>query len=146
MYTRIHQAGLASLRAVLPVTEIWATHPPTGSEAIISSPWGARRIKSITVALEQNHPLGRIFDLDVLGSDELTVSRVELGFPPRVCLLCDDEAVACARSRRHPLAELLRVIELMAGAYFNQPLSRGLPPFGEGGFRRPTAITLSGLN
>ena len=54
----------------------------------------------------QQHPLGRLFDLDVLHTDGRSLSRREFDLPPRRCLICDDLAAVCGRSRRHSNEEL----------------------------------------
>ena len=58
------------------------------------------------IELEDHHPLGRLWDLDVLAPEQGQLSRQDLGFPARQCLVCDEPAHACARSRRHPLARI----------------------------------------
>ncbi len=73
----------------------------------------ARTIKSLCVQIEELHPLGRIFDLDVythLG----TLSRIEYGGSDRLCYLCDNRAFECARSREHSLEELIQFLILKA--------------------------------
>ena len=44
--------------------------------------------------------------MDVLCADGRKVERRELGLPGRKCLICGNQAQACARSRTHPVAEL----------------------------------------
>ena len=43
--------------------------------------------KRLAVSLEEDHPLGRLFDLDVITADG-PLSREELGLPGRKCLIC----------------------------------------------------------
>jgi holo-ACP synthase CitX len=64
-----------------------------------------RRIKEMAVALEEHLPWGRLLDMDVLTASG-ALSRKELGFPPRKCLLCDEEAKICARLGKHGFEEL----------------------------------------
>ncbi len=68
----------------------------------------AEIVKKITVDLEENHPLGRLFDIDVYDADGAAVSRQELGVPGRKCLICHEDAKACGRSRTHSVEELQR--------------------------------------
>ena len=75
-------------------------------------------VKALAVALEDAHPLGRLFDLDVLGPDGEKRSRGELGLPPRRCLLCGRPAPVCARSRAHPLEALQLETARMLCDYF----------------------------
>lgn len=67
-------------------------------------------IKREMVKLEETYPLGRLFDIDVIGKDGLSVSRSQLGMAPRKCLLCDREAKLCARSRRHRIQDLQQTV------------------------------------
>ncbi|MCK1341569.1 holo-ACP synthase [Bradyrhizobium sp. GM0.4] len=82
----------------------------TGPEALYVIDAEARMLKSATVALEENQPIGRLWDLDVLTPGRGLLSRQELGFRPRRCLVCGQPAHACGRSRLHPLEELLSTI------------------------------------
>lgn len=75
---------------------------PTGCEGyyIVDAP--AEKIKALTVVLEEQSPLGRLFDLDVL-----TPSGEKLERPiPRTCLICGETAAVCSRSRAHSVAQL----------------------------------------
>ena len=67
-------------------------------------------IKRKCVELENSDPKARLLDVDVL-TMEGGVSRSELGLEPRKCLLCDDDAKACARSQKHSMEELLAKVE-----------------------------------
>jgi holo-ACP synthase len=82
----------------------------TGPEALYVIDVEARILKSATVALEDCHPIGRLWDLDVIASGSGPLSRRELSFSPRRCLVCGESAHACSRSRLHPLDELLSTI------------------------------------
>jgi holo-ACP synthase/triphosphoribosyl-dephospho-CoA synthase len=74
----------------------------------------AVQIKRLMVELEQRFDLARLFDIDVLTEKGEHLSRVQLGYPPRRCLLCGLPAAACARSRAHAVPELQRrTVELM---------------------------------
>jgi holo-ACP synthase len=67
----------------------------------------AQTAKRMLVELEANHALGRFWDLDVIDSEGNLISRTELGYESRKCFICDGEAKACARSRKHSYEELL---------------------------------------
>jgi holo-ACP synthase len=94
---------------------------PTGPEALYVVDADALAIKEALIGLEETHPLGRLWDLDVISPQQGLLSRRALGHPPRKCLLCDAEAHACARSQRHSLDQLLRIIEHSVDAYRHQP-------------------------
>ena len=78
----------------------------TGCEAYYVVDLPIRQLKQIAVELEDIDPIGRLFDMDVLDTDGKKISREELGYPRRKCLLCHEDAVVCARSRNHELSQL----------------------------------------
>lgn len=78
----------------------------TGCEAMLLVQGGPLALKALTVELEDGSPLGRLFDMDVFYPDGRKVERQELGRPERKCLLCENNAKACARSRSHTVAQL----------------------------------------
>lgn len=82
----------------------------TGCEALLAIDADAVQLKRAAVVLEDTHALGRLWDLDVLGLDGRSLSRTALGLAPRRCLVCDEAAHACARSRAHPLEQLQAAI------------------------------------
>ena len=67
-------------------------------------------LKKEAVRLEETHPLGRLFDLDVLGEDGCPVTREEAGAERRTCLLCGRDAKVCGRNRTHSVEELQRKV------------------------------------
>ena len=85
----------------------------TGPEGLFSVDCPAIDLKKAMVALEDEHPLGRLFDLDVLSPSGEHLSRRDFGAPMRRCLICERAAAECARSRTHSLDELLRAIETL---------------------------------
>jgi len=111
-------AGLATLKARLdtihlPCIAETEIHAATGDEALLAIDGDAKTIKALTTDLEEQHPLGRLFDLDVLAADGTKLSRPL----PRRCLLCAEQAQNCARSRRHSVRELTDEIERLLAAY-----------------------------
>lgn len=80
----------------------------TGCEAYYVVDMPARQLKQLAIELEDIDPIGRLFDMDVLDTDGRKLSRDELGYPRRKCLLCQEDAVVCARSRSHELYQLQR--------------------------------------
>ena len=118
LYARIHDAGMRELLALLPVADHLSLPLPSGSEAILACRGDARAIKRVTIGLEEVHPLGRIFDMDVLDTDGTSLSRRDFGLVSRRCLLCGQAAAVCARQQSHPLADLLGCIRKTAAAYF----------------------------
>lgn len=101
------QRGLTDWEQLLSVEKIPVLHQEvryerTGCEAIFVLDASAERIKSLTTALEEASPLGRLFDMDVLDSNGEKQQRTH----PRRCLLCGEVAQICARSRRHSVKQL----------------------------------------
>ncbi len=87
----------------------------TGWEGVYCCDSPAKRVKEEMILLEETHPLGRLFDLDVFSSDGRKLSRPQY----RTCLLCGKQAQFCARSRIHSLPDLLAAVEKMAADYFD---------------------------
>lgn len=81
-------------------------------------------IKKITTFIEETHTLGRLYDFDVLNAEGKQVSRNEMGFEPRKCLLCSNNAFECGRSRKHEISALTEKIESMAKDYFRRQEKR----------------------
>lgn len=82
-----------------------------GSEALFAVNTSADQLKDYCIHIEQSHPLGRFWDFDVVCPVQGGLSRKGQNTAVRKCLLCDNTAHACARSRQHPLPELIAVIE-----------------------------------
>lgn len=78
----------------------------TGCEAYYVVDMPARQLKMLAVELEDIDPIGRLYDMDVLDTDGKKISREDMGLPRRKCLLCDNDAAVCARSRAHSLEDL----------------------------------------
>ena len=97
------------------------TDADTGSEALLCVERPPQQVKARTAALEEYHPLGRLFDMDVLDAQGESLSRVSLGHPRRRCLLCGQDAKVCARSRAHsPESIRLAVAQLLDGYFRDQ--------------------------
>lgn len=79
---------------------------PTGNEAYYVIDRPARLVKGVTTAIEDESPLGRLFDMDVLAPGGEKSDRQDLGLAPRRCLICGGPAKVCARSRTHSVEEL----------------------------------------
>lgn len=88
---------------------VWEKHidERSGPEWMAAVCAPAKALKRHISLLEEQHPLGRLWDIDIIDSDGRPLSRRELGLPARRCLICQQEAHVCARSRQHALALLL---------------------------------------
>ncbi|MBP2632655.1 MAG: holo-ACP synthase CitX [Firmicutes bacterium] len=98
-------------RAYILVNDIRYVENFTGLEALFSVRTDAQTLKKIACTIEDQDAVGRLFDMDVLDVDGVPISRSALDLPKRKCLICQQDAVICARSRQHAPAELLHEIE-----------------------------------
>ena len=89
----------------------------TGYEAYLITPMPLLEAKRVAVEIEDTHPLGRLFDIDVLDAQGIPVSRDRVGGQPRRCLVCDHEARYCMRMRWHTQEEIWARIRQMTDDY-----------------------------
>ncbi|MFV0353095.1 MAG: triphosphoribosyl-dephospho-CoA synthase CitG [Oscillospiraceae bacterium] len=90
----------------------------TGDEAYYLLNADVQRIKSLTCQIEEHHPLGRLFDMDVLYPDGTKAVRQTAGLSTRQCLLCQNPAKVCARSRTHTVEQLTQKTQQIMQGYF----------------------------
>ena len=82
-------------------------------------------VKLIMAETEELHPLGRIFDIDVLDRDGKKVSRTDLGASGRTCILCGKPAFVCGRSRAHSIEDVIeKQIKTIASAQADETAHR----------------------
>lgn len=79
----------------------------TGCEGYYAVDMPPAVLKKLAISVEDTDPIGRLFDIDVLDTDGRKLTREELGFHRRKCLVCDQDAVICAGRRAHGLDLLL---------------------------------------
>lgn len=79
---------------------------PAGCESFYVVDLPAKALKKIAIDIEDTDPIGRLFDIDVIDTDGTKLTREQLGYQRRKCLLCGEDAVVCARSRAHELSQL----------------------------------------
>lgn len=103
-YVAISEIDATFNRGISHIISRNITYSVSGPEAqyVIQS-GHATDVKMAAIALEDNHPLGRLWDLDVLTPGMAVVSRETFGLPPRRCLVCSEEAQICGRNRTHSL-------------------------------------------
>jgi holo-ACP synthase len=89
----------------------------TGYEGYFVVNTSKRTLKAHMLQIENEHPLGRLFDLDVIGVDGVPISREQLGASKRKCLICEQDAHGCGRSRRHTCDALMEKIKSMVDSY-----------------------------
>ena len=64
-----------------------------------------KETKKLTINIEENEELGRLVDIDVYNNKK-SISRKDLNYNSRKCLICDKEAFICSRNSSHSLLEL----------------------------------------
>ena len=75
----------------------------TGNEQLWAVDADASELKRWMLEIEERHPLGRLFDIDVLNEAGEKLARSA----HRSCLICGGDVHACARSRAHSVQELV---------------------------------------
>ena len=78
------------------------THADTGNEFLCAVKASAAAVKEICMRIEDGSPMGRLFDMDVIGLDAQKLARKE----ERRCLVCGALGRGCASRRLHSLEEL----------------------------------------
>ena len=112
----------AFARAGFAVHDSASTDSHSGLECLWAVGADSVQLKSAMSAIEESHPLGRLFDIDVLSSDgEKEPRNTPAG---RACLVCGAAGHGCARSRAHPLEQVLARTNAIIDSYFNQKDAR----------------------
>ena len=98
------------------------TRGNTGYEYLAAVDADGASIKSLMIAIEEGHPLGRLFDMDVFDRDGVLMRGAAYGRVERPCLICGGPVWACARSRAHSGEELAyhtakRIEDYLNGEY-----------------------------
>ncbi len=105
--TYAFQEGKKSIDALLSkqhysVLDAIELHNVTGDELIYAVDADANQLKDCSIQIEELHPLGRLFDIDIIQADGTKLSRPKY----RTCLLCNKQVQDCARNRTHTIEEL----------------------------------------
>ena len=115
---KVAEAAVAAVQEVLrpEVHELYDLE--TGYEGYFLVDGSLLDVKKACCGIENEHPYGRLMDLDVLepvGDTVVPVGRDRVGEEPRRCLLCGRPARECMRSHAHPYGEILRVVDKILG-------------------------------
>ena len=79
-------------------------------------------MKKVMINIESSHPLGRFIDLDVHQHSDASISREDLGVPPRKCYLCEHDAHFCSRNQTHDIQDLVTYVKENVSAYLNDQI------------------------
>jgi holo-ACP synthase / triphosphoribosyl-dephospho-CoA synthase len=94
-------------------TSVFTTrqHTSEGCIVFIVCSQDAKEVKLKMITIEENHPLGRIVDIDVLDEKGNLLSRREFGHSFRTCYLCNLPANECSRNQTHSIKDIKSHIE-----------------------------------
>lgn len=73
-------------------------HEKTGDELLLAIDCPAEKIKNLTTEIEETHPIGRLFDIDVIDTDGQKLSR---RFLPQMYHLWLSGAGMCTHKKPH---------------------------------------------
>lgn len=68
-----------------------------GPIALVITKYPDKKLKELTKIFEEDYPIGRLLDLDVLNQKGVYLDRAI----KRKCLLCDDLSINCIQSQKH---------------------------------------------
>lgn len=88
---------------------------PEGSAGFVPL---AQRLKDLSVAIEEETPWGRLYDIDIIGTDGEKLSRGEA----RKCIVCGGPAADCARSRAHGLDQIRKATDELIAQFLGDYL------------------------
>ena len=78
----------------------------------------ARKLKDLGVTIEEETPWGRLYDIDIIGTDGEKLSRPVA----RKCIVCGGPAADCARSRAHGLDQIRQATDERIAQYLGDTL------------------------
>ncbi|MDR0624202.1 MAG: citrate lyase holo-[acyl-carrier protein] synthase [Treponema sp.] len=138
-------AGIKALKDGLRAGEIDLRHEessegPAGYRAFIAAAAEGSHLKAIALHIEETHPLGRLFDIDILDG-EGKITRAALGAETRKCLICGGSAFACGRSRAHTVEELTGAVVKIMENFFRENLSNIISGAALGALMGEAAVT-----
>ena len=112
-YRKVMEWGMEALLAAFGANVVYSETRflKTGAEGYVCLEGLEKvEVKYLSVIIESMSPKARLLDIDVIDKDG-AVSRSELGLDARKCLICDEDAKACARSQKHSMEELVARVE-----------------------------------
>lgn len=114
---RAFTEGLRLIHAAIEpyeVAERREEHTNCGPVAFYSLRADAPPLKALMIEIEDSHPIGRLFDIDVIDIDGIKIDRPT----ERSCMVCGAPGRACAAGRLHPLSELTALTNSLLSDYF----------------------------
>lgn len=118
--------GNSLIQSAFSIVHMEDTSADTGFERFYVVNGDPTHIKEECVDIEDSFkltPWRRLFDMDVLAANGSKLSREELGLPRRKCLICDQDAAICGRSRVHSVPELQQAVSRLLDGCIEEFLS-----------------------
>ncbi len=109
--------GAKSLLKKIPPEEILCREifvKDTGCEMFVSADKDPQILKQMCVEIEETHPLGRIFDMDVTDTQGVKLSREK----ERGCIVCSAPGRYCSAGRIHTAGEVWTATKRIMDSYF----------------------------
>jgi len=122
-HEEIRSFTLALQAEGMAVTSQETEEEKAGYTAFFSIDAESSALKTIALRLEETHPLGRLFDIDIYEKNGEKISRDNIGASGRLCLLCGESAFVCGRNRSHSHEELHRAALNIMEKYLKQELA-----------------------
>lgn len=91
------------LASKLPLHHQEATLDEEGLVFYVATDISGIEAKKLCVSLEETHPIGRLFDMDVYELGR-SISRTELNLAFRQCFICGKMVAQCVRSKAHDIS------------------------------------------
>ncbi len=98
----MEQLRLGFVQNRMPVQKEHSRSLPTGDEGYFAIDAPAEAVKALCVEIEECNPMGRLFDIDVIGTDGRKLERGA----ERSCIVCGKPGRDCASRRLHSVKEL----------------------------------------
>lgn len=120
---RAFQEGLTVLDQNLhpdAILETRITRSVTGCEALFAVDADPHALKRITTRIEDTHPLGRLFDMDVLDENLQKLDRELVSGGDRGCIVCRKPGRDCASQRLHSVGELQQAVHRILVNHFSK--------------------------
>lgn len=118
---RAFQEGLNALDFALSpdaIRERQIIHAVTGCEGTFAVRMDPSELKRITTMIEDTHPLGRLFDMDVLDENLRKLDRDLVDGGDRGCIVCGKPGRDCASRRLHSVPELQGAVQRILLDFF----------------------------
>ncbi|GHS95377.1 putative apo-citrate lyase phosphoribosyl-dephospho-CoA transferase [Synergistales bacterium] len=114
-WNEVHELAAGEIKDALKghIIYIDERKTPGGLESHFVTDMSPLELKRYAVSFEENHPIGRLLDADVMDGKGNQIDRKSLGLSSRRCLCCDKEAKVCSREKRHSIEEIFSRAEHM---------------------------------